>query len=49
MDEVSFLDLYKAAQVLFEKCVLGKSPFIGGQIYNVGKWEFPEKIYGIEV
>lgn len=35
-------DLYKAAQIVLEKCVIGKSPSIVGQMNIVGKFEFPE-------
>ena len=42
-DAVSGLELYNAAEALFEKCVIGNISPIGEQLIKVGKSEFPEK------
>ena len=42
-DEVSSLELYNAAKAVFDRCVIGNYLPVGGQLINVGKFEFPEK------
>ena len=40
-DAVFGLGLYDPAEALFEKCVIGNSPPIGGHLIKAGKFELP--------